>query len=539
MPVASCSDEGAVMGGGGHRGLDKPISLAILAIGGQGGGVLCDWIVAVAEAQGWVAQSTSVPGVAQRTGATVYYIEMLPAQSGRDPVLSLMPTPGDVDVVMAAEFMEAGRSMLRGLVTPDRTTLIASTHRSFAIAEKERPGDGTANPVTVVEATGVAAKRTIVFDMQKLAEQNGSVISAAMFGALAGAAVLPFPRAAFETAVRAGGKGVTSSLKAFGAAFDQVNNPPPVIKADPVKTLEEPPLAVGKPALDRLLQRLRKEFPVGTRAMLFAGIKHLVDYQDVRYADEYLDHVAAVYRLDERLGGQARGFALTQAAAKYVGAAMAYDDVIRVADLKTRTSRFARIDAEVGKRADQVLYMTEFMHPRMEEVAGTLPVRLGKWIEARPALFRWLDKMVSRGRRVRTGTIMWFQSLYLVSSMKPLRRKLLRHEREVDHLERWLAVATGAAERDYDLAVEVFGCRRLVKGYSDTYARGASKFDRLIAAVPYLIGKPDSAGWLRRLRLAALADEEGKTLDGALNTLRSAFETENSDTQAVSRAASV
>ena len=118
---------------GATKNFDKPISVAILAMGGQGGGVLCDWIVAMAEAQGWVAQSTSVPGVAQRTGATIYYIEMLPPQDGRAPVLSLMPTPGDVDIVIAAEFMEAGRSMLRGLVTPDRTTLIASTHRSLSL----------------------------------------------------------------------------------------------------------------------------------------------------------------------------------------------------------------------------------------------------------------------------------------------------------------------------------------------------------------------------------------------------------------------
>src|SRR5688500_7194346 len=112
---------------------DKPISIAILAMGGQGGGVLSDWIVALAELQGWYAQSTSVPGVAQRTGATIYYIEMLPARGNQAPILSLMPTPGDVDIVMAAEFMEAGRSMLRGLVTPERTTLIASNHRSYAV----------------------------------------------------------------------------------------------------------------------------------------------------------------------------------------------------------------------------------------------------------------------------------------------------------------------------------------------------------------------------------------------------------------------
>ena len=125
---------------------DKPISLAIVAMGGQGGGVLSDWIVALAESQGWRAQSTSVPGVAQRTGATIYYIEMLPAKDGQAPIFSLMPSPGDVDIVMAAELMEAGRSMLRGLVTPEKSVLIASTHRSFAVGEKERPGDGVGDP---------------------------------------------------------------------------------------------------------------------------------------------------------------------------------------------------------------------------------------------------------------------------------------------------------------------------------------------------------------------------------------------------------
>ena len=172
---------------------DRPICIAILAMGGQGGGVLADWIVAMAEAEGWAAQSTSVPGVAQRTGATIYYLEMLPERDGRRPIFALMPTPGDVDIVLAAEWMEAGRSIMRGLVTPDRTTVIASTHRSFAVQEKERPGNGIADSDAVIEAGDVAAKQVIAFDMQTVAERSGTVISATLFGALAGAGVLPFP----------------------------------------------------------------------------------------------------------------------------------------------------------------------------------------------------------------------------------------------------------------------------------------------------------------------------------------------------------
>ena len=124
---------------------ERPITIAILAIGGQGGGVLTDWLIALAEQNGWYVQATSVAGVAQRTGATIYYLEMIPAVAGRTPVLSMMPAPGDVDIVIAAELMEAGRAIQRGLVSPDRTTLIASSHRALGILEKTAPGDGIAN----------------------------------------------------------------------------------------------------------------------------------------------------------------------------------------------------------------------------------------------------------------------------------------------------------------------------------------------------------------------------------------------------------
>ena len=137
---------------------------------------------------------------------------------------------------------------------------------------------------------------------------------------------------------------------------------------------------------------------------------------------------------------------------------------------------------------------------------------------------RALDRVVNRGRRVKTGHISWFLSLNLVAALRPARRRLLRHVREMSHVEAWLALATRIIAQDYPLAVEVLACRRLVKGYSDTHARGESKFDRVLAAAPALVGKPDSAGWLRRLRTAALADEQGDALAGALMTLEGAFE---------------
>ena len=494
-------------------GLDRPISVALLAMGGQGGGVVSDWLVAMATAEGWAVQSTSVPGVAQRTGATIYYVEMMRPREGLSPVLSLMPTPGDVDVVLAAEFMEAGRSILRGLVTPDRTTLITSTHRSFAVGEKEQPGDGIADSGLVVNASGIAARRVVAFDMQKVAEANGSVISAALFGALAGAAVLPFPREAFEGAIRAGGKGVSGSLRAFAAAYDRARQQPTPEEPTPAPAPALPG-PTGHPELDRLLDRLRTEFPAEAAPMLFSGLRKVVDYQDAAYGALYLDRVATVAALDR--GGEP---VLAIEAAKHVANAMAFDDVIRVADLKTRASRFARVRTEVGAPADAPLAITEFMHPRMEEVLGTLPAGLALRLEARARLVRALDRVVNRGRRVRTDTVFWFLGLYAIAGLKHFRPRSLRFRRETEHLEAWLATVREAASRDPAVAAEMLRNRRLVKGYSDTHARGTSKFDRVMAASGRLLGRPDAADWIVRLRTAALRDEEGKALDDTLRTI--------------------
>src|SRR6478672_10183635 len=202
----------------------RPISIAILAMGGEGGGVLADWIIDLAEHNHYIAQLTSVPGVAQRTGATIYYLEIYPragiTDAAHEPVLALMPVPGDVDIVIASELMEAGRAIQRGLITPDRTTLIASTNRVFAMTEKIAMADGRVDADKLVEACRTAAKTMHAFDMAAIAEATGSVISAVLFGAIAGAGVLPFPRQAFEGAIKRGGKGIKASLAAFTAGFE-------------------------------------------------------------------------------------------------------------------------------------------------------------------------------------------------------------------------------------------------------------------------------------------------------------------------------
>jgi indolepyruvate ferredoxin oxidoreductase beta subunit len=502
-----------------HAG--TPIKIAILAMGGQGGGVLADWIVDMAEHAGWWAQATSVPGVAQRTGATVYYLELMPESAvrdaGRAPALAMMPTPGDVDVVLAAELMEGGRAIQRGLVTPDRTTLISSSHRSYAIAEKSARGNGLADPNKVIEAGNETALKFYCFDLQALADAAGSIISASLFGALAGSAALPFSRDAYAATIQRTGVGVEASLKAFELGFDAARGAPPTPpRIDTARPDVDIPDAASHPQVQQLLDALKRDFPPQAWPMMIVGLRRMLDFQDVRYARQYLDHMAGLRKLDAQFGGAAKGWALTLAAARYVAVAMAYDDVIRVADLKTRASRFDRVRTEVGANAAQLVYTTEYVHPRLDEICGTMPARLGRAIENSAALSRSLGRCFRKGRFLQSGTLTGFLLLYALAGMRRFRRSTLRHRVETDSLQRWLKLVSDTVHHDYDLAVEVVNCRRLVKGYSDTHERGNSKYQRLSLAASQLLGRPDAAARLHAMRDAALSDDQGAKLDSML-----------------------
>lgn len=501
---------------------ERVIKLAVLAVGGQGGGVLADWITDVAERNGYIAQSTSVAGVAQRTGATIYYIEMA-RDTGRLPVFALSPSQGDVDILIAAELMEAGRAIIRGFVTPERTTLITSSHRIAAVSEKIEPGDGRASSEKVHATAQAASKRFIAFDMEKIAAENGTMISASLLGALAGSDALPFTRESYEQAIDAGGRGVKASLAAFGAACDRARGiataPADDKSAKPAAAEPEPTAKVSGPeTLLKGWQALAARvaaLPEPVRDMAERGLKKVVDYQDIAYGGEYLDRLDKAVALDNA----ERGYALSIAAAKHLANAMCYDDMIRVADLKTRSTRDKRVRKEVGVKQGSVLQVTEYFHPRIEEFCGTLPAGLGSYIESRPKLAAFLDRRINRGRHIRTDSFTGFAMLWFIGGLRRWRRALLRHRIEVEHLRRWYELALAHARQDYALATEILNCRRLIKGYSDTHARAQSKFDRVLSALPMLKGRDDAADWLRRLREAALKDEKGDMLDGALKTV--------------------
>ncbi|HEY6353640.1 MAG TPA: indolepyruvate oxidoreductase subunit beta family protein, partial [Burkholderiaceae bacterium] len=259
----------------------QTIHIAVMALGGQGGGVLIDWLVDLAEHAGWTAQATSVAGVAQRTGATIYYVEMVAPTPGREPILALMPVPGEVDVVIAAELMEAGRAVERGFVTPQRTLVIASRHRAYSVPEKIAPGNALADSAAVQQIVEREARQLVIEDFQALAAQHGSVISAALFGALAGSGALPFMREQFEAVVERSGVGVQASLSALRAAAQGAGaNAAAAPAPDPMQSAPRHlPDRAASDAVQPLLARIREQFPQPAWDWLGEGLSRVVDWQ--------------------------------------------------------------------------------------------------------------------------------------------------------------------------------------------------------------------------------------------------------------------
>ena len=514
------------------------ICIAILALGGQGGGVLTQWIASLGDRGGYRTQTTSVPGVAQRTGATIYYVEMIPWASGdAEPVLSLVPVPDDVDIVLASELMEAGRAILRGFVSRDRTILIASTHRVYAISEKMARGDGIARSETVLAAAAQRARRFVAFDMEAAARQTASAISAVMFGALAGAAALPFPPQAFAEVIQASGKATATNLAGFEAGLARSRETPAISQpAEPVPAGDSlasrsvvGPMGQPVPAGDSLASRsvvgpmgqptpphpttqagralrdrILAELPPASHRLAIEGVRRLLDYQDADYAHLYLDRLRSLQPVDD----DREDWRLTSESARYLALWMAYEDTIRVADLKVRKTRFERIRKDVSVTPGQILSVTEFMHPRLNEVADTLPPALGQWMLRSPMARRVLGGIFSRGRFLETTSFTGFLLLTVLASLRRWRRSTLRYMNEQVRIVAWLDLVQSAAASDREAAIEIIRCQRLIKGYGETLERGFARFEQLLATYRQIAGSADAARVLRELREKALASTE-------------------------------
>lgn len=483
----------------------EPTRLLIAAMGGEGGGVLAGWITQAALDEGLWVQRTSVPGVAQRTGATTYYLEFLPREGGQQPVMALNPSPGRVDVLVATELLEAARMVQAGYVTPDRTYLIGSTHRVFTVDEKSAMADGRIDDAAMIDHCRSFARAAVMDDLGAIAAAQGCHLNAVLLGAIVGSGVLPIGAESCRNAIRAGGRAVEANLRGFEAGLARMAAPQDAAPA--ASAAMEP----ARPGGERDPAETNTAFLPGEAAELAAeGVRRLTDYQNARYAERYLAHLR---KLAEH---PAADEAVLATVARQLAIRMSYEDTIRVAQLKLRETRLDKVRGEARARPGDIIDVTEYLKPGPEEILGMFPPRLGGWLMAVCERRGWDRK--SFPMKVRTTRFSGFIRLRLLSALRGWRPRSLRHAQEMAWIDQWLDLLGRALDIDPGAGVEIAECARLVRGYGATFKRGLRNWNLIVARIiePALSGvhpREQFADAVLQARLAALKDPEGDALD--------------------------
>ena len=490
----------------------QPISLLLCALGGEGGGVLTGWLVDAARHAGYLAQATSIPGVAQRTGATTYYLEVFPVPlaqlGGKRPVFGLNPLPGRLDALVSSELLETGRQIGNGLTSDTHTLVITSSSRTLTTAEKMVMGDGRRDSAELQQLVRDHSRAHHVLDMAALTREAGTIVSAVMLGAIAASGLLPFARADYEAVI---GPKDKASLKGFALAFDAVTaQRGQAAYVQAVLDGDQAP----RVALPTLPEALARDFPPAVHDIVALGHARACEYQDASYGERYAARLQRVLAA-ERAGdpGGAHGFATTRETARWLALWMAFDDIVRVADLKSRASRRQRVAGEVKLAAGDLLRVYDHFKPGAAEFAAMLPQGLARRVLA------WDAKRQAGGKaawalplKIASHGVFGLLALRSLAAMKRLRPLGQRFATEQALIDRWLDAVVSGAQADATLGLELARCGQLIKGYGSTNERGK---DNLLHIVDHL-AQAGRAEAVAQARTAALSDEAGKALDQAL-----------------------
>jgi indolepyruvate ferredoxin oxidoreductase beta subunit len=483
--------------------MSRPVTLLVSALGGEGGGVLADWLVAAASEAGVAVQATSIPGVAQRTGSTTYYLEFVRTGDGAPrPTLSLYPVIGDVDLYAASELLEVGRAIANGFVTPDRTTVVAADHRIYTIAERIAMGDGRYDRDKIVGAATEMAKTLHLLDLQGAVRASGAMVNAVLLGAVAATGILPIPTEAIERAIAAEGKATEQNLRGFRAGLALLGAPRHETKAE-TKPVEAQPSEI-------------QGFPERARETLALGARRAASFQDGDYAMRYLDRAGRLWTAEQAAGGDGT---LLAEAARRLALWMTYEDVVRVAQLKIDPARIAQVRADAGAGPDDPVEIVEFLKPGVDEICAILPSFLARPILDAAERGGWRDKGFAMP--IRSTTIAGYALLRLLAAARPLRRFSHRFGEEQAAVERWVDAVCRAVAIDRGLALAVAALPSLLKGYGSTHRRGSTNYARIVAELvePALAGRIPPGEAARRIAeaaKAALADPEGAALAKSL-----------------------
>ena len=259
---------------------------------------------------------------------------------------------------------------------------------------------------------------------------------------------------------------------------------------------------------------------VGELAAL--GYSRLCDYQNRAYAELYLQRLRQVMQAEDQADTEhAHGYQASRETARWLALWMAFDDIVRVADLKSRASRWQRVAREVKLQEDDLLHLYDHFKPGVPEFAALLPT----WL-AMP-LQRWDKRRALSGQspwalplKIGTHSVMGMLALRTLASFKWLRPFGSRFHTEQADITQWLQAVCTGLQQDGSLGHQIAMCGRLIKGYGSTNERGKDNLLHILKTVCVPDASKTAAeqtAAVSQIRKAALQDEAGQLLDQTLS----------------------
>ena len=447
--------------------MPKKISILITALGGEGGGTLMTWILDCARKHDLFVQGTSVPGVAQRTGSTSYYIEICESnyEVGKEPVLSMYPIAGMVDLVVSSELLETARVMERGFVHPDRTTLVSSNSRKLTNTEKSDLYDGMFASNKIIETGTKMSKNSIFLDLQNIAEKASTIISSPMFGAIAATKILPWEKEISESVFDANEFG-KNSLEGFRLAFDKISNKNVI--------LENKGIDKESNKADKI--SISIDVPESLKKIIYLSMERCKEYQNMEYANLFLNRICElINKIDQK---NKNSLSIIENSARRLCLWMVYEDISRVAQLKISKNRVEKIKKEVNLKNDQLLIVKDYFKPGVDEIIAIMPNRLGKWLSNNKKLFK-LFPFVGKGIKINVLSISGYILMRILSSIRKIRPYSYRYIQESKEIDLWLEAMKYSLEKSTKFADQLSNLPHLLKGYGDTWIRGKEKYSKV------------------------------------------------------------
>jgi len=417
----------------------------MVGIGGTGIVTVNQVLATAALRAGYAAESLDQTGLSQKAGPVTGHLRF--AAGDLEPANRL--TPGSADCFLGFDLLTLAEGRNLEFGDPSVTRTVVSSSRTPTGSMVHDPAVQHPDEAELLERVRATSLEMFDFDALEAADRIFGNTMAANFllvGAAYQTGALRLPAAAIEEAIGINGTAVAANVAAFGWGRAAVADPE-AFRAAGVTAHAEPaprvvPASVAAAGLQGELLRL-----VEQRAA------DLVDYQDEKLADQYVDVVARVTAAERAVTSETR---FSEAVARHLFKLTAYKDEYEVARLLTDPAFLASTGESFPGGT-----ISFNLHPPMLRAMGRT-----KKIAFRPGSHGSL-RALAKMKRVR-GTR---ADVFGYAHVRKVERALRDHYRAMV-----TDLAAALTVEDYDRAVRLAELPDLVRGYETVKLRNVEVY---------------------------------------------------------------